>query len=233
MMTVSRANAVSKKFKVLLVDDHPIVRHGLRDLLTREPDIDVCGEAEDVSSALEVAEATCPDLVVADISLKNSNGFEFLSQFCARSRAASVLVWSMLDESLCAERAMRSGAAGYISKQEPVEVVLKAIRQVLRGEVYLSPGITNRILRATGAPAASSKRPIAALTNRELQVFELIGRGLTTQKIAHSLNLSGKTIEGYRENIKQKLHLENSSELLRCAALWHLDRAAPPASQGP
>jgi len=213
------------RYKILIVDDHPIVRRGLRELVADEPDLEVCGEAETVADALRQVEATGPDVVVVDLTLKGGHGLDLIREIKARNERIKMLVSSMHDESLFAERVLRAGAAGYISKQESPDRIIGALRQVLRGEIYLSSRMANRLLHRVTAGEPLEKSPIETLSDRELQVFEMIGRGQTTKQIAQSLSLSHKTIEAHREKIKIKLNLKNSSELSRHATQWVLESA--------
>jgi len=210
------------KHRIMIVDDHPIVREGLCSLLAAEPDAEVCGEAEDVDEALVQLELTDPDLVVIDISLKSSNGIRLLGEIRARRPDVKALVWSMYDEKLFAERALRAGAMGYINKRESMDHTVEAIRQVLRGEVYLSEPMTRQLLArvSKGKPMASD--PVQTLSDRELEVFQMIGQGMSTQQIAHRLQLSPKTVEAHRERIKLKLDVRNAAELSRRAVEWAL-----------
>lgn len=224
MTPSAEARRRPRKYRVLIVDDHPIVREGLAQLIAHEPDIEVCGGAEDVSEAIEQVKATDPHLVVVDISLKESNGIDLISRLKAHHKGIKMLVWSMFDEKLFAERALRAGALGYISKQESIDEVVDAIHQVLRGEIYLSPSMTGRLLHRVRGGSALAEDPVAGLSNRELAVFEMIGEGLTTKQIARKLHLSPKTIEAHREKIKAKLRLANAAELSRRAVQWVLER---------
>lgn len=209
--------------RVLIVDDHPVVRRGLAELISDEPDLEVCGEASDAPDALRQVETRRPDVVVVDISLQSGNGIELIQQIKERDERIKTLVSSMHDESLFAERALRAGAMGYINKQEPTEKVIDAIREVLSGQVYLSARMANRLLQSVVGGETLEQDPIGSLSNRELEVFELIGQGLTTKKIAGRLHLSPKTIETHREKIKTKLNLSNSTELSRRAVQWVLE----------
>jgi DNA-binding NarL/FixJ family response regulator len=209
--------------RVLIVDDHPVVRRGLAELISDEPDLEVCGEASDAPDALRQVETRHPDVVVVDISLQSGNGIELIQQIKERDERIKTLVSSMHDESLFAERALRAGAMGYINKQEPTEKVIDAIREVLSGQVYLSARMANRLLQSVVGGETLEQDPIGSLSNRELEVFELIGQGLTTKKIAGRLHLSPKTIETHREKIKTKLNLSNSTELSRRAVQWVLE----------
>lgn len=213
---------VFAKRKVLIVDDHPIVRRGLANMIACQTDLEVCGEAADVAEAVQKVETTHPDVVVIDLSLKTGHGIELIEQIKARNDPTKMLVSSMHDETLFAERALRAGAMGYITKHEPIENLLEAIRQVLRGEIYLSSRMTGRLLRHVQGGRSVDEDPIGTLSNREIEVFEMIGQGRTTQQIANNLGLSPKTIETHREKIKEKLNLKNSTELNRCAIQWVL-----------
>lgn len=210
-----------KRTRILLVDDHPVVRERLGEVISREPDLSICGEAEDRPAALEVIEATSPDLAIIDITLKNSDGLELIKDVHARWPALLMLVVSMHDESLYAERALRAGARGYITKQEATRNILGAIRRILSGTIYLNQGIaTQLVTRLTGSPDALNSSPVELLADRELQVFELTGRGLNTRQIAVQLHLGIKTVETYRHRIRQKLQLEQPQDLLKSAIAW-------------
>ncbi len=232
MTTVSRNHIPSKKFRVLLVDDHPLVRRGLAEVIAREPDLETCGEAADVLEALREVERTNPDVVVIDLTLKTGHGIELIEKLKGRDPRIKTLVSSMHDEMLFAERVLRAGAMGYITKQEPPETLIRAIRQVLRGEVYLSPRMTSRLLHRVAAGKPAQEDPVQGLSNRELQVYEMIGQGLTIQQIATRLHLSPKTVETHREKIKQKLNLKSSTELNRRAVQWVLERGWASTTEG-
>lgn len=213
--------AKKTKFRILLVDDHPIVRQGLAELINNEKDLCVCGTAEDLNKALEAIEALKPDLVIVDISLRGSNGIELLKNIKVRYPKMLVLMLSMHDESLYAVRALRSGASGYIMKQEATEKVLTAVRQVLRGEIYLSEKMEKKMMQQlVGGRAARTGSPLEDLSDRELEVFNLIGQGHGTRQIAEELHLSIKTIESHRAHIKEKLNLKNATELVQYAIQW-------------
>jgi len=206
--------------RVLVVDDHPIVRRGLAHLLEGVDDLEVGGEAETAAEALEAVRRDRPDVVVVDLTLKEGSGLELIKDLHARWPDLPVLVLSMHDESLFAERALRAGARGYLMKDGRMEDVVAALRAVLAGRVYVSERIASRLLaRITGGgdPAVS---PIQTLTDRELEVFEMIGRGLSSRQIAEALHLSVKTVDTHRENIKRKLGLASGTELARHAFLW-------------
>jgi DNA-binding NarL/FixJ family response regulator len=207
--------------RVVIVDDHPVVRMGLKQMLEGESDFEVCGEADGAAEALSVVAAASPDLVVVDISLKSGSGLDLVKQLAAKDRSIKVLVWSMHDESLFAERALRAGARGYINKEEAIDNMLAALRKVDSGAIYLSQTMTDRILQSIASGDLEEGRaPLEQLSDREMEVFELIGHGLTTRSAAEHLGLSVKTIETYRENIKTKLNLENNNELICRAAQW-------------
>jgi DNA-binding NarL/FixJ family response regulator len=211
----------AKKLRVLLVDDHPIVRQGLALLIDREADLTVCGEADGAHTAFHAIEALKPDIVVLDISLSGPDGLDVLKEIRMKTAALPVLILSMHDESIYAERALRAGANGYIMKQEATEKVLVAIRRILQGEVYLSDRLTNTMLQQFVRGATPSKTsPLVNLTDRELEVFRLIGEGHGTRRIADELHLSVKTIESYQAHIKEKLALRNARELVQHAIEW-------------
>jgi DNA-binding NarL/FixJ family response regulator len=224
MLEEGNGRGFIKKNRVLLVDDHPLVRRGLADSIAQEADMEVCGEAADVTEAMRELERTHPDVVVTDLSLKSSHGLDLIEMIKARSPRTKILVSSMHDETLFAERVLQAGAMGYLTKQEPPETLIDAIRQVLRGEIFVSQRMTSRILHrmASGKPAQDN--PVEGLSNRELQVYEMVGQGLTVQQIGMRLHISPKTVETHREKIKQKLNLKNSAELNRRAIQWILER---------
>ncbi|MDE3083949.1 MAG: response regulator transcription factor [Verrucomicrobiota bacterium] len=210
------------KFRVLLVDDHPITREGFTMLINQEPNLTVCGEADNAPKALELINKLSPDLAVIDISLKTMSGIELMKNIKAIRPDLPVLVMSMYDESLYAERALRAGARGYIMKNEASEKIRTAIRCVLDGELYLSDRMKGKMLHRL----VSSKKEdevilsVDRLSDREMEVFQLIGNGYSTRQIAQKLNLSVKTIDSYREHLKLKLPLENGSDLVRYAIQW-------------
>jgi DNA-binding NarL/FixJ family response regulator len=210
-----------KKARILIVDDHPMVRERLTEVIQREPDMVVCGEAEDHRRALEAIEASPPDLVIADLTLKFSHGLDLIKDIHIRFPDLAILVVSMHDESLHAERVLRAGARGYITKQEATRKVLEAIRTVLRGDVYLSPSSLQRLTeKLAGRSRQQAGFPIDRLTDRELAVFEMLGQGHGTRKIADLLHLDIRTIETYRARIKEKLQIEDANQLLQHAIRW-------------
>jgi DNA-binding NarL/FixJ family response regulator len=215
------AAARAARSTVFIVDDHPIVRQGLALLINREPDLSVCGDAEEANSALHRIEELKPDLIVLDISLSGPDGLDLLKNVRARDPNLPVLILSMLDELLYAERALSAGASGYIMKQEATERVLVAIRRILSGEIYVSERMANRMLhRFVGGSKVGERSPIADLTDRELEVFRLIGEGHGTRQIAEELCISVKTVESYQAHIKEKLSLRNARELVQRAIEW-------------
>ena len=200
------------------MDDHPIVRQGLGLLINREPDLVVCGEAEDAPSALQRMTSAQPDLMVIDISLDGPDGLELLKTIRQKEPILPVLILSMHEESTYAERSLRAGANGYIMKQEATERVLVAIRRILEGKVYLSERLTNKMLEQFVHGAGSSKNnPLTTLSDRELEVYRLIGAGHGTRQIADELHVSVKTVESYQAHIKEKLSLRNARELVQHA----------------
>jgi DNA-binding NarL/FixJ family response regulator len=215
------AGPASKRSRILLVDDHPLVRERLAEIINREKDLVICGDAEDRHQALQVAKACRPDLVIVDITLKSSDGVELIRDIRARWPALLTLVVSMHDESLYAERALRAGARGYITKQEATRNILSAIRRVLSGQIYLNDRIASRILSRLATPARlTGSTPAELLADRELQVFELTGRGLNTRQIAARLHLGAKTVETYRARIREKLNVRDPDDLLSLAISW-------------
>ncbi len=217
----TRIKPEQAKAKVFLVDDHPLVREWLSQLIQREGDLAVCGEAEDTGEALQKIDATKPDIVIADISLKSTHGLELVKDLQARLPSLPVLVLSMHDESLYAERVLRAGAKGYITKQEATKKILQAVRQVLSGQIYISEKMSARMVhKMVQGRSDGQKSPIERLTDRELEVFQLIGQGQGTRRIAAELHLGVKTVESYRARIKEKLNLEDGTQLLQHAIQW-------------
>ncbi len=218
---MSNRSRSEKVAKVFLVDDHPLVREWLGQLIQREDDLSVCGEAEDAGEALDKIAASKPSIVIADISLKNSHGLELVKDLKIRFPSLPVLVLSMHDESLYAERVLRAGAMGYITKQEATKKILLAIRQVLSGAIYVSEHMAARMVhKLVVGSSREHSSPIDRLTDRELEVFQLIGRGQGTRRIAEELHLGIKTVESYRARIKEKLKLQDGTQLLQQAIQW-------------
>jgi DNA-binding NarL/FixJ family response regulator len=213
-----------KKERVVIVDDHPLFRERLSELINGEPDLEVCGEAEDAQQAIGLIRDSSPDLAVVDISLKGCSGLVLIKSIRALSIGVPILVLSMQDESLYAERALRSGATGYITKDEPADNVLSAIRRVLAGEIYLSGSMTSVFLKGLTSGMKSTARPLDRLTDRELEVLELIGHGHTTRQIAETLQLGVATVDTYRARVKEKMNLRTSTELQHFAVRWVRER---------
>jgi DNA-binding NarL/FixJ family response regulator len=209
---------------ILIVDDHPLVRAGFAQLIGDTPDLEVCGEAGDMASALQLLNSITPDLAIIDLSLAGGSGLDLIEHIKARNSEVFMLVASMHDESLYAERVLAAGARGYINKQEAQEKIIQAIRQVLRGKVYLSEQMTERILNNMVSHSDDKQRGISALSNRELQVFEMIGQGVAPGKMAKQLNISVKTIETHQAHIKKKLGVTSAHKLTHRAIRWVLEQ---------
>src|SRR5271165_2027665 len=225
MFSRSKDKAPQKK-RIFIVDDHPIVREGLSLMMNREPDLMVCGEAEEAAGALQGITATRPDFLIIDISLNGPDGLDLLKSIRIRFPNLPVLILSMHDETIYAERALRAGAHGYIMKQEASEKVLFAVRQILDQKVYVSDRIANRMLQQYISGSNTEKQsPVALLSDRELEVFRLIGEGHSTRKIADELHLSVKTVESYQAHIKDKLSLKSGRELVQRAIQWTIDES--------
>ena len=215
----------SQPVRILLVDDHPVVRDGFAELINREPDLHVCAVAEDRFGALQAIEQSSPGLVVIDLTLKDSSGMELIKDIHVRWPSLHILVVSMHNENLYAERVLRAGARGYITKQQATRDILLAIRRVLAGGIYLNETTGAAVLaRLASNPQSKDDAVLDSLTDRELQVFELIGQGFNTREISGRLHIDMKTVETYRLRIREKLNLESSSELLKLAIRWKQDR---------
>lgn len=224
MSTTAESNP-PKPTRLILVDDHPVVREGLAESINREADLVVCAQAEDHQGALRAIETHHPELVVVDLMLRNSSGMELIKDIHARWPRLLILVVSMHDETLYAERVLRAGAQGYITKQQATYDILLAIRRVLGGGIYLNERTASAVLaRLAGKPQASSHSIPDLLADRELEVFELTGRGLSTREIAGQLRIDVKTVDTYRARIREKLNLKSSSELLQLAIRWNQGR---------
>jgi DNA-binding NarL/FixJ family response regulator len=206
--------------RILVIDDHPIVRLGIRQMIAAEPRLSICGEAETATVAIELVKTSKPDLAIVDLSLPDSSGLELIRALHEAAPNVAILVLTMHDEALFAERALRAGARGYIMKQEAIGGLVHAIKQVLSGRVYVSDRMSQTVLERLVREAGSAGDRLGNLTDRELEVFELIGRGLNTAAIADRLDVSIKTIETYRSNIKTKLDLKDATDLIRLAATW-------------
>jgi len=216
--------------RIVIVDDHPVVRAGLRTLIDEEPPLSVCAEASNVRDAIEVTRREEPDLVLIDISLGDGNGIELIRRLKLQHPELKMLACSMHDESLFAERAINAGARGYVHKHQGTEQVLDAICQVLAGRIYLSEKMLDRVINSFGKKKEGGVASIGDLSNRELEVFCLIGQGLTPSKIAARLHLSVKTVETHREKIKRKLQFASGGELVRYAVQWQLEQAGQPGA---
>jgi DNA-binding NarL/FixJ family response regulator len=223
---MSRANPATNRTRVLIVDDHPMTRAGLVHVINHQPDLVICGEAENAAEALDAVDARRPDLVLADITLPGKSGLELIKDIKAIRPELPILVISMHDESLYAERVLRAGARGYITKQEGGEKLLQAVRHVLSGQIYVSEKMSAHILeRFSGGQAAPVCSLVAQLSDREFGVFELLGKGLSAHQIAARLHISTKTVDAHRANIKAKLVIKTTSELISYAARWIEHRA--------
>jgi DNA-binding NarL/FixJ family response regulator len=211
--------------KVLIVDDHPAIREALAIRIGTQPDLAVCGEAANIAEALRLLADTDPDVAVIDIGLESGSGLDLIKRIRARNDRVRVVVWSMHGEDLYAERALRAGAMGYLTKGQATNQIIDAIRHVLSGQMYLSPAMADKLLKRTVGRAGpdAARSPIDSLSDRELDVFRLIGQGRKTQQIADDLHLSVKTVETYRDRIRQKLDLSDGMELTRCALQWVLE----------
>lgn len=207
--------------QILIVDDHPITRQGLAQLINFEPDFKVCGEADGVAEARRKIDELSPDLVLLDITLPDGSGLEVVKDTLAIHPGCQILVISMHEENLYAERVLRAGGRGYIMKQEGGKKIVAAIRRVLAGKVYLSEAMSERVLEGlTGGQSSDDRVPLQTLTDREFEVFELIGQGKSTRAIAEHLKLSIKTVEVHRLNMKRKLQLQSASDLVSFAIRW-------------
>ena len=207
--------------RILLVDDHPLLRQGIAMTLDAEPDFEVAGQASDAEEALATFDAVAPDLVVTDISLPGMNGLELMKNLLALHPDLPVLVVSRHDEDLYAERAVRAGARGYVSKLAAGDQIVTAVRRVLRGGIHLSEDLKDKLLFGAAAGVKdATQTPLEVLSDRELEVFEMTGRGIPTREISERLHLSVKTVESYRSRIKTKLGLANGAELMKHAVTW-------------
>jgi DNA-binding NarL/FixJ family response regulator len=209
-----------RRTRIVIVDDHPIVRLGIRQMLAAERDLEVCGEAASADAAKQFIASTPTDLAIVDLSLEQGTGLDLIRTLRESAPALPVLVLSMHDEALFAERVLRAGARGYIMKREAITGLVGAIRQVLSGRIYVSEHMAQTVLERLGHDGAAPDNPLANLTDRELEVFDLIGRGMSTAAIAEQMGVSTKTIETYRSNIKTKLNLKDATDLIRFAATW-------------
>lgn len=219
---MEQRSAVLGRVSIAIVDDHPLVREGLAARISAQPDMEVCGEAADIESAMQLIVSESPSLVIVDLALRDGHGIDLIKRIVASGVPCKMLVVSAYDETLFAERVLRAGAQGYINKQELQGKVIEALRCVLRGERYLSTAMAQRLI----AQAIGSRIPqggTETLTDRELQIFQLIGRGKSTREIAHELSISVHTIDSHREHIRAKLDLHSGTELIQRAVQWHME----------
>ncbi|MBY0525897.1 MAG: response regulator transcription factor [Gemmataceae bacterium] len=225
-MPRAKAEVKEKPARILIVDDHPAVREGLAIRISRHADMAVCGEAADVAEALQMVASARPDVAIIDIALKTGNGIDLIKRIKAHNPTVRMLVLSMYNETLYAERALRAGALGYITKGSDTDKVIDAIRRVRHGKVYLSEPMAEELLsRVVGGEARHGDGPpVENLSDRELEVFELIGQGMSTHQIADKMRLSPKTVETYRSRIKEKLNVKYSTELMQRAVQWVMEK---------
>jgi DNA-binding NarL/FixJ family response regulator len=220
-MTPALSGTVARKSRVFIVDDHPLVRQGLANLINQQNDLIVCGEAEDSAGAIAGLVTARAAVALIDISLKNESGLELVKNLKVQFPRVALIVLSMHDEALYAERALRAGARGYVMKRETTKSVLASIRQVLKGAVYVSERVVNRIAARSGSSRkAAASSPVERLSDRELEIFRLLGEGRTSSQIASDLNLSLKTVQAYCSRAKEKFGVTSLTELLRAALRW-------------
>jgi DNA-binding NarL/FixJ family response regulator len=219
-MNTKTAAGPTQKRRVFLVDDHPLVREGLANLINHQDDLAVCGEAEDSGGATTGIEKARPDVALIDISLKNESGLELVKNLESKFPNVALIVLSMHDEALYAERALRAGARGYVMKRETTKSMLTAIRCVLEGDTYVSNRVVNLMARRMSSRKAAAKSPVERLSDRELEIFRLLGQGRTTSQIAEDLRLSLKTVQAYCARAKEKFGVNSLTELLRAAIRW-------------
>src|SRR5438270_148711 len=210
----------ARKSRVFLIDDHPLVREGLVNLINCQRDLAVCGEAEDSAGAITGIAKTRPDVALVDISLKNESGLELVKNLEQRFPLVGLIVLSMHDEALYAERALRAGAKGYVMKRESTKSILTAIRRVLSGDVYVSERVVSAMAKRMGSSRKAAAEPVERLSDRELEIFRLLGQGRTTSQIAEDLHLSLKTVQAYCARAKEKFGVTSLTELLRAAIRW-------------
>ena len=227
-MTTVVKNAAANPRRIFVVDDHPLIREGLAAQIANQPNLNLCGEAEDVVEAMARIADAAPDLVIVDISLKNGNGIDLVKRLKLKDPSLVILVWSMHPENLYAERALRAGARGYVNKSRSASQIMEAILTVLDGRTYLSPEMSEKLLGRVvgGGHKEIEASSVETLTDRELETFEFLGQGMTTQQIAAKMHVSRKTVETYRARIKEKLGLTNAVELIQHAVQWLMAKAA-------
>jgi len=222
-----------QRIRIMLVDDHPMIRRGIRESLSAERDFEVCAEASDISSALRILESVACDLVLIDLSLGQENGIDLIRQAKEKHPTIKLLVFSIHDDSLFAERVLRAGGLGYVNKSQPPHVLAGAIRKAMAGETVLSSDLTEQIVKRVVTLDGPNRSGVSNLSNRELQIFELVGQGLIVREIAEQLVVSVKTVESHIEHIKTKLAVKSSRELVRHAALWReAQKSEAPESPG-
>ena len=219
---MNNQSKIKNPVRIFIIDDHPVFRKGLAQLLSAENDFDICGEAEDADAALKLLKKKLPDLAIVDITLKNSSGIDLIKNIKLLFPEMLTLTLSMHDEMIYAERALRAGSKGYVMKQEAPETIVKAIRHILKGNTYFSDNVTTRLFSkiAEGDQKAGTSSPVDLLSDRELEIFQLIGRGFSSRQIAGKLHISIKTVENHRAHIKEKLNLSSAIELVQHATLW-------------
>ncbi len=219
-MNQKSSNGVARKRPVFIVDDHPLVRDGLANFINQQADLVVCGEAEDSAGAIAGIESSHPDVALIDISLKNESGLELVKTLQAQFPQVALIVLSMHDEALYAERALHAGARGYVMKRETTKNVLTAIRRVVEGDIYVSDRIVNSMARRMSSRKTAAATPVERLSDRELEIFRLLGQGRTPSQIAEDLRLSLKTVQAYCARAKEKFGVTSLTELLRAAIRW-------------
>jgi DNA-binding NarL/FixJ family response regulator len=219
-MKAKTNNGVSRNHRVFIVDDHPLVREGLANLINQQSDVTVCGEAEDSAGAISGIQTIQPDVVLVDISLKNESGLELVKTLKNQFPDLAVIVISMHDEALYAERALHAGARGYVMKRETTKNMLTAIRRVLEGDVYVSDRVVNSMAKRMSSRKTAAAEPVERLSDRELEIFRLLGQGRTPSQIAEDLRLSLKTVQAYCARAKEKFGVTSLTELLRAAIRW-------------
>ncbi len=218
---------LGRKARIAIIDDHPIVRAGLATLIARDPQFEVCGEADDVGGGIKLIQGTAPDIAIIDLALRDGSGLDLIRRLKTAKLPVRILVASMYEEALFAERAVRAGASGYINKQEAGRNIIAALHAVLGGKMYLSEKLASRILNQAMVGGISPEQdPVTQLSDRELEVFTMIGGGATSAEIAGRLHVSVKTVDTYRQRIKDKLDLKTAAELSREAMHWMLEKAA-------
>jgi DNA-binding NarL/FixJ family response regulator len=219
-MKPKSSNGTARTRRVFIVDDHPLVREGLANLINQQSDLTVCGEAEDSAGAIAEIESTNPDVALIDISLKNESGLELVKTLQSRFPQVALIVISMHDEALYAERALHAGARGYVMKRETTKNVLTAIRRVAEGDIYVSDRVVNSMAKRMSSRKTAAAEPVERLSDRELEIFRLLGQGRTPSQIAEDLRLSLKTVQAYCARAKEKFGVTSLTELLRAAIRW-------------